>query len=145
MTHEYSKQHQKYYALNPISHRRKSIKSELDTAYYYQTTQSTHESHISKHDMRKNSFSRLERYFYKQVGYRYIISEEKACIHQQTCNHRNKDLENTETLDTSTITEVMIEFGKEDVIENHLDSNSLLKSGITERQTKQAEQEKLRN
>ena len=60
MTHEYSKQHQKYYALNPISHRRKSIKSELDTAYYYQTTQSTHESHISKHDMRKNSFSRLE-------------------------------------------------------------------------------------
>ena len=39
----------------------------------------------------------------------------------------------------------MIEFGKEDVIENHLDSNSLLKSGITERQTKQAEQEKLRN
>ena len=137
MTHEYSKQHQKYYALNPISHRRKSIKS--DTADYHQTTQSTHESHISKHDMRKNSFSRLERYFYKQVG------EEKACIHQQTCNHRNKDLENTETLDTSTITEVMIEFGKEDVIKNHLHNNSLMKSGITERQSKQAEQEKLEN
>lgn len=87
----------------------------------------------------KIHFSRLERYLHKQVG------EEKECIHQQTCNHRNKDLENSETLDTSTITEVMIDFGKEDVIENHLHNNSLVKSGITERQTKQAEQEKLRN